>query len=719
MFTNNSSTTTTQLDIFERFCDPTSFAAMVSRLMVTEIRRRASNKTTESASMAIVEFLEISPTVVSSSGGGPGSNSTDSRRRGWILLSTLNILVSFNSTHLVSVMTANSLASTLVKCLYLFFDLPPCSDDDEDNDKSADDKAITTTTATEPDYLSNRERRALLQKVFSQLLTRLCAAPSALTDLTKKDDLSLLFNAITSWCPEHNGVWRGTAADVIITMARHGNINVEYLHNKGCVGLLVENIQRIVELGSAASHQITTMFRTFITFLLEYVQSAVNNQVAVLLEDFSAAFGYQFFVDFALRLEQQLKEEENEGGDEPLVEMLSLAAQFTKVGVAPLKTRPLSVNQVFIIENFSLPRTPSGSSAGALTGAIRNLKAFNILSSLWARARTDRLQELILETVLSIYREEKANYFLLEGQNTLSSFAERLEERSGRVQATYYRLLEYVVFELNYVPCKELITVGMVLKNSPFTKQNQQPSESNEQQLKQSADSIVLCLRCLGRILKHNVIFRDVFREVGLLDILCSLYSAVIQGVTGSSNGNDQSPQQQPAMPSDDKHTELYHLILGELLELLIGVLAGPHAANCTIFHECAASKATFSLISQPATSLPAKALRKRAFTLVQQLVLSPVGEDSLSSLLVLLHRDQATMSSPAEAFSLKLSVLKSLLVVLSENHRIRALFRKIGGFVSVISVIVHMENCLNGAPYQIDPRRVWNLLRYLISDHF
>lgn len=172
-------------------------------------------------------------------------------------------------------------------------------------------------------------------------------------------------------------------------------------------------------------------------------------------------------------------------------------------------------------------------------------------------------------------------------------------------------------------------------------------------------------------------------------------------------------------MPSDDKHTELYHLILGELLELLIGVLAGPHAANCTIFHECAASKATFSLISQPATSLPAKALRKRAFTLVQQLVLSPVGEDSLSSLLVLLHRDQATMSSPAEAFSLKLSVLKSLLVVLSENHRIRALFRKIGGFVSVISVIVHMENCLNGAPYQIDPRRVWNLLRYLISDHF
>lgn len=690
MFTNISSTTT-QLDIFEKFCDPTSFAQMVSRLMVTEIRRRASNKTTELASLAIVEFLEISPTVESLSGSASGD------RRGWILLSTLNILVSFNSTHLVSVMTANSLASTLVKCLYLFFDLPPLTDATSSEDQTAKSNHHNTS-----DYLSNTERRALLQKVFSQLLTRLCASPSALADLTKKDDLSLLFNAITSWCPEHNAVWRGTAADVMITMARHGNINVEYLHSKGCVSLFVENMQRIVELGSANGRDIITMLRAFITFLGEYVASSTSNtgnqQVAVLLEDFAASFGYQFIVDFAVRLEA-LSE------NELLAELLSLTQNFTKVGVGPLKARPLSVNQVFIIENFSMPTvTSSGSGkSGSSSGAVRNLKAFNILLSLWSRSRTETLQELILETILAIYKEEKANYFLLEGQNTLSSFAERLEDRGENVQAKYYCLLEHIVYELNYVPCKELITVGIILKNNTINSSNNEQESTKE--IKHQA--IVLCLRSLVRILKHNVIFRDVFREVGLLDILCSLYSGVIGRLANDNNNNNDQQA-----PNAEQEQQQLHLILAELLEILIGVLSGPNAPNCAIFQECTAAKSTFSLITQPATSLAAKAARKRAFVLVQQLILSPGGEEALSSLLVLLHKDKDSMSSAAEAFSLKLSVLKSLLTVLSENHRIRALFRKIGGFVSVISVIVHMENCLNGSPYAIDPRRVWNLLR-------
>ncbi|OTF74495.1 PH domain associated with Beige/BEACH domain containing protein, partial [Euroglyphus maynei] len=70
---------------------------------------------------------------------------------------------------------------------------------------------------------------------------------------------------------------------------------------------------------------------------------------------------------------------------------------------------------------------------------------------------------------------------------------------------------------------------------------------------------------------------------------------------------------------------------------------------------------------------------------------------------------------------SLKLSVLKSLLIVLSENHRVRSLFRKIGGFVSVISVIVYMENYLNEIPSIhvqtiTDSRQIWNLLRFVFA---
>lgn len=64
----------------EKFKDIFSFCQVVSQLMVLEIRKRASNQSTEEASTAIVKFLEI-------------ENSEESSN-GWMLLSTINLLAS-------------------------------------------------------------------------------------------------------------------------------------------------------------------------------------------------------------------------------------------------------------------------------------------------------------------------------------------------------------------------------------------------------------------------------------------------------------------------------------------------------------------------------------------------------------------------------------------------------------------------------------------------
>lgn len=64
----------------EKFSDLLQFTTQVSRLMVTEIRRRASNKSTEAASRAIVQFLEV--------------NQSEEASRGWMLLTTINLLAS-------------------------------------------------------------------------------------------------------------------------------------------------------------------------------------------------------------------------------------------------------------------------------------------------------------------------------------------------------------------------------------------------------------------------------------------------------------------------------------------------------------------------------------------------------------------------------------------------------------------------------------------------
>lgn len=76
-----------------KFRDIVSFCQQVSKLMVSEIRRRASNQSTEAASCAIAKFLEIEGCEESSNG--------------WMLLSTLNLLAAASDTALVQVSSVN------------------------------------------------------------------------------------------------------------------------------------------------------------------------------------------------------------------------------------------------------------------------------------------------------------------------------------------------------------------------------------------------------------------------------------------------------------------------------------------------------------------------------------------------------------------------------------------------------------------------------------
>ena len=66
----------------------------------------------------------------------------------------------------MEVMTAASVPSTLVKCLYLFFDLVPTEGDMEEEGGEAGAKTVNTETEAE---FTPRERRILLQKMFMQV----------------------------------------------------------------------------------------------------------------------------------------------------------------------------------------------------------------------------------------------------------------------------------------------------------------------------------------------------------------------------------------------------------------------------------------------------------------------------------------------------------------------------------------------------------------------
>ena len=138
---------------------------------------------------------------------------------------------------LFQVMTNSSLPSTLVKCLYLFFDLPILTNVNSDPDggiDGGDTGASVSGAGSSTRLYSPKERRLLLQKMFIQVLLKLCTYQPAVEELARKDDLTLLFSAVTSECPPHNVMWRKTAADILLTISRH-SLNqpvVAYLHGK-------------------------------------------------------------------------------------------------------------------------------------------------------------------------------------------------------------------------------------------------------------------------------------------------------------------------------------------------------------------------------------------------------------------------------------------------------------------------------------------------------
>lgn len=63
---------------------------------------------------------------------------------------------------------------------------------------------------------------------------RLCAYVPAVEELARKDDLNLLFSAVTTACPKANVMWRKTAADILLTISRKSLSLpvISYLHSE-------------------------------------------------------------------------------------------------------------------------------------------------------------------------------------------------------------------------------------------------------------------------------------------------------------------------------------------------------------------------------------------------------------------------------------------------------------------------------------------------------
>ncbi|VDM46240.1 unnamed protein product [Toxocara canis] len=359
-------------EIVTQFRELCPFAGHLCRHLVQEMRVRAANQSTELAALSISTFLLPEP--------------TDSR--GWLLLQSAHYVISTGHLPVIDAVCKASLPSTLVKALYLFFDLPPTTDE-----KVAD------------------LRRTLFTR-FLSLMEKLCEYKCVGEELARKDDLFLLFAGACCTCPVENVSWRKAASQLLITVVSKAlsPAVIKYIHAKGCVAHFLSSVSK--EGDHLRAHERVEMI---ICILCVIKDSAMVT--AVLVQDFAQADGYSLLRNFVLR-----NEREEDGIRNVLLMLMSVVTS----GVVEL--RPMLSPSLVVLPSFTLP-SPSGSGL-----SVRNLDAFRLLFQIFVQAKNERICETVIDVVHNIYASDAANYFIVEKECSLAQFVERMHSKPPEVQ---------------------------------------------------------------------------------------------------------------------------------------------------------------------------------------------------------------------------------------------------------------------------------------------
>lgn len=320
-------------------------------------------------------------------------------------------------------------------------------------------------------------------------------------------------------------------------------------------------------------------------------------------------------------------------------------------GYIELKPSQASTGSLFQMQGFTLPQPSCRGTS------VRNIQSFHVLQSTFLKSNSPILCSTILEAISNIYHSDNANYFILENQNTLSQFIEKIHHKPPDIQKKLFELIEFLVFQLNFVPCKELISMSIFLKTHSLN----------------HVECSVLCMVTLLNILKHNVIFKDVYREVGMLEVFVTCLKRYATFLETKKDAMEMSKDF--IIPLEQE--KLGNMITDGLMLLLSG-----NNANANVLRECGGAKCIHELVIYPDC-------RQVALGIIRELVLTAGGEDDMAQLLSTLN------TAPRSSIQLKADILKALLLCLRDSHRTRTVFRKVNGFTCVTNIIVSLEEQL------------------------
>ncbi|CAJ0587641.1 unnamed protein product, partial [Mesorhabditis spiculigera] len=575
------------MELRGEFKEMPSFSAWMCSLLVREVRQRAASQGTEAAAVGIAEYLEPSTS-----------------EKGWQLLNGILYAVNTDDDAIVEAACKASLPSTLVKALYLFFDLPP----------------------SPPETV---EMHTQLNTLITALLERLCRYKSVGEELARRDDLSLLFAGTTSQVPPQNVQWRRTSARVLEALAARALTPslVKYMVAKDCIGTYVAGMQN-PKLNVREQAEM-------IICLLCILKDSARGSMA-LADAFVKASGYEILKDFLIRNEE----------DTDLVRNILLML-ISVITAGPTEIRPQHNSGLVSLPNFSLP-VPIGYGA-----SVRNPAGFRLLYEIFSQSINPKVHVSVIDVVHTIYTSDPANYFILDREFPLSLFIEKMASRCPEAQLKILELIEHVCFQLAYIPCKELISVCVCMKTELAAGR---------------PEMLIHAVQSAFRVLTVDSLLKDAFREVGMLETL----SYVLNQLFGVQKTRE--------LTDDERKLTL-------LATDLLTVVVKGNVENAKLLGDCLGPRGLLTLVCGVTGEWRSSALQ----LLKQALLLTP------SDIYLAAIVSQLNTPPPQTQLDLNVDLLKCVLGVLRESHKVRVLFRRVGGYLALISMLLGLEGIFTG----------------------
>ncbi|KAI9471032.1 MAG: hypothetical protein EXX96DRAFT_375724 [Benjaminiella poitrasii] len=525
--------------------------------------------------------------------------------------------------------------------------------------------------------------RLITEDSFFMIMRIMTARPAGQQDINNNDHAYML--------------WKKNITEVLKVVDMNSEI-CQYIHQRRCcIDLLIRMWRE-----NTAKGYLTNVDQQEIIMGLDIIYYQLRESAKIqffgLFDEMIQASGYEALCDI-LRTGPF-----NEATIHAKMEIVNKIVELSFVGkISPIPS--ISDGLPYQHEDFTTPQP-----TGCTEKIVKNINAFQCLqlSFLYPFNASNipnrhefptSLHIKLFNAIKETIEAHACNYFVIDCTNVLPQLIESMEKYDLEIQQSIMQLLSYIMVDLNFVPLKELAVLSLHLQSSS------------------SGKLIGLICGYLEQLLKKSAKFFVVVQESGLINIMSLMLSDVTEKIQYKSE--------------DDQFLNHALSNFDQIINCIITMLSIP--MNAVIYKKTYRGN-LFDLLQYPETRLGTLRLFESLSSQNYDLTLSSSISSNSSS-----NIDSSTSVEVGNAFSkvmealqsvprndleFRLEVLNTIKRIFKANGSTRDIFRRIGGYVSLVSMIVSLEGAFEEPERYIndhmnDVETVCNLITAVIQTIF